>query len=198
MNTVTAKHVTDKDGVRGRIESTTQPLDSGMQARVTLAGGDQVLVPVAALQPQDSQNYYLPLRFADLPRHESTDAQAEPEKLTIPVIEEALEVRKHVVEHGVRITKNVQEHEEIVDEPAFHEEVKIDRVLVNRVVTDPVPIRHEGDTLIIPLLEEVVVVEKRLVLREELHITRRRSERRNPQRVTLRREDVNIESRDKK
>lgn len=195
---MTVMHVIDKDGVRGRIESALQPLGSQAQARVTLAGGGQVTVPVAALQRQDAHSYYLPLRFADLPQHESATAPAELEKLTIPVIEEALEVRKHVVEHGVRITKNVQEHEEIVDELAFQEEVKIDRVPVNRVVTDPVPIRHEGDTLIIPLLEEVVVVEKRLVLREELHITRRRSGRRNPQRITLRCEDVSVDSRDKK
>lgn len=191
-------YVIDKDGVRGEVEPATQPLNSQAQARVTLAGGVQVLVPVAALQPQDAHSYYLPFRFAELSQHDPAVAQAESEKLTIPVIEEALEVHKRVVERGVRITKSVQEHEELIDEPALREEVKIERVPVNRVVTDEVPVRHEGDTLIIPLLEEVVVVEKRLVLREELHITRHRSERHDPQRVTLRREDVSVEPRDKK
>jgi stress response protein YsnF len=33
-------------------------------------------------------------------------------------------------------------------------------------------IRTEGDVTIVPVLEEVVVVEKRLVLKEELHIRR--------------------------
>jgi stress response protein YsnF len=41
-------------------------------------------------------------------------------------------------------------------------------------VVDKVPtIRQENDTTIIPVLEEVLVVEKRLVLKEELHIRRR-------------------------
>lgn len=197
MNTTTVIHVIDKDGARGSIESATQPLTSQAQVRVTLADGNQVLVPGAALEPREAHTYYLPLRFAELPRHDSADTQAEPDKLTIPVIEEALEVHKRVVERGVRITKSVQEREEIVDEPALREEVEIERVPVNRVVSDPVPVRQEGDTLIIPLLEEVVVVEKRLVLREELHVTRHRSERHDPQRVMLRREDVSVEPRDK-
>lgn len=34
-------------------------------------------------------------------------------------------------------------------------------------------IRTEGDVTIVPVLEEVLVVEKRLVLKEELHIRRR-------------------------
>lgn len=191
-------NVIDKDGVRGMIESTAQPLASQAQVRVTLAEGDQVLVPVAALQPQDAHSYYLPLRFADLSRVNPVAAPAEPEKLTIPVIEEALQVHRRMEKRGVRITKRVREREELIDEPALREEVKIERVPVNRVVNEPVPVRHEGDTLVIPLLEEVVVVEKRLVLREELRITRHRSERRDQQRVTLRREEVSVEPRGKK
>jgi len=64
---------------------------------------------------------------------------------------------------------------------------------VDRVVAGPVPVRHEGDTMIVPVLEEVLVVEKRLVLKEELRVTRRRVETREPQTVTLRREDVVVE-----
>jgi stress response protein YsnF len=46
---------------------------------------------------------------------------------------------------------------------------------------------------IIPILEEVVVVEKRLVLKEELRVTMQRVSRRQPQSVTLRREEAVIE-----
>jgi stress response protein YsnF len=53
--------------------------------------------------------------------------------------------------------------------------------------------RSEGNTLIIPLLEEVLVVEKRLLLKEELHLTKQRVETHQPQRVTLRREEAAIE-----
>jgi stress response protein YsnF len=61
------------------------------------------------------------------------------------------------------------------------------------VVQGPIPVRYEGDTMIVSLLKEVLVVETRLLLTEEVHITTRRTERHAPARVTLRREDVTIE-----
>jgi len=63
---------------------------------------------------------------------------------------------------------------------------------VNRVVSVAPEVRHEGDVMIVPVLEEVLVVEKRLMLREELRITRRKDEAREPQRVTLRTEQVEV------
>jgi len=47
--------------------------------------------------------------------------------------------------------------------------------------------------MIVPLLEEVLVVEKRLMLREEVRVTKRRNETHRPQTVTLRKEDVKVE-----
>jgi len=52
--------------------------------------------------------------------------------------------------------------------------------------------RYEGDTMIIPILEEVLVVEKRLLLREEIRITRRQSVVRDPQEYILRREEATV------
>jgi len=57
----------------------------------------------------------------------------------------------------------------------------------------PPPVRHEGNTMIIPLLEEVLVVEKRLMLREELRVTRTQTEFHAPQQVTLRREEITVD-----
>jgi stress response protein YsnF len=57
----------------------------------------------------------------------------------------------------------------------------------------PVPVRQEGLTTIITLLEEVVVVEKRLRATEEVRITRRRTVRQASQHVTLRREEAVVE-----
>jgi stress response protein YsnF len=56
-----------------------------------------------------------------------------------------------------------------------------------------VPVRHVGNTMIISLLEEVLVVEKRLMLKEELHITKGEVETYKPQRVTLRTEEAVVE-----
>ncbi|HTN83066.1 MAG TPA: DUF2382 domain-containing protein, partial [Sorangium sp.] len=113
----------------------------------------------------------------------------------MPVVAQELEVTKRTIESGrVRITKQVHERVEAVAEPLERERVFVERVAVNRVVTEPPATRQEGDTLIVPVVEEVLVVEKRLVLKEELHITRVRSvEMSPPERVTLRSEDVQVE-----
>ena len=112
----------------------------------------------------------------------------------IPVIEETLDVQTRRVETGgVRITKVVHEREEVVNVPRVREEVTVERVTLNRIVDTPVSMRQEGDTLIIPLLEEVIVMEKRLMVKEELRITKRRIEEQASQQVTLRREEVVVE-----
>jgi len=80
-----------------------------------------------------------------------------------------------------------------VDEPLMREEYDVERVPIDEFVDGPVGPRHEGETLIEPVLEEVLVVEKRLVVREELRITRRRTEERKPQRVKLLSEEVSVE-----
>lgn len=117
----------------------------------------------------------------------------------VTAVREELEVRKRVVDRGgYRITKSVETREEVVDEPLLREECSIERRPINQIVSSvepPVP-RHEGDTMILPVLEEVLVVEKRLMLKEELRITRRRIHLHEPQRVELRTENVLIERTD--
>jgi stress response protein YsnF len=60
-------------------------------------------------------------------------------------------------------------------------------------VEGPISAHSEEDTLIIPVLEEVLVVEKRLLLKEEVRITTRRVETHAPKRVVLRREEATVE-----
>lgn len=69
----------------------------------------------------------------------------------------------------------------------------IERVPINRVVEGRVSVRSEGDSLVIPLLEEVPVLEKCLLRKEEVRITRRQVDTQTPQRVTLRREEAVVE-----
>ena len=111
----------------------------------------------------------------------------------IPVIQEEIVVDKYIVEKGkVRVSKRVSEFEEIVDEPLFHEEVKVERVPVNQFIEAAPSVRQEGDILIIPIVEEQVVIQKRLVLVEELRIRKELVETHQPQIVTLRKEQVEI------
>jgi uncharacterized protein (TIGR02271 family) len=123
-------------------------------------------------------------------------ARAHAEAGVIPVVAEELEVgKREVVVGGVRVTKRIVEHEQTIDEPLAKDRLVIERVPMHQPVrSDALPtIRQEGETIVIPLLQEVVVVEKRFVLTEEVRLTRLREEAHAPQTVVLKREDVSIE-----
>jgi uncharacterized protein (TIGR02271 family) len=187
--------VTGANGIRGRIDTTTWPLDGSQpEVLVQLDDGRQVLVPLEALHRQEDGSYALHLDPAELEARQGTGRQVSGRPLVIPVMVEALEIDKRRVETWrVRISKVVHEREEVIDEPLLSEEVSIERLPIHRFVDEAIPIRYEGDTMIISLLEEVPVVEKRLILKEELRITKRQVEAHQPVRVTLRREEVTVE-----
>lgn len=112
---------------------------------------------------------------------------------TIPMAEEEMIARTRDVERGrVVLRKRVETvpHEEMID--VAHDEVDVERVAVNRDVDEAPAVRHEGDTMIVPVVEEVLVVEKRLRIVEEVHVTRRRVSESTPIRDELRREVVDI------
>ena len=82
-----------------------------------------------------------------------------------------------------------------VDELLRNYKVEIERTPINAPLgSDDIPEpRYEGDTLVIPVVEEVLVTEKRLVLTEEIRITRVHGTHRKPQSVELRKEHIDIE-----
>jgi uncharacterized protein (TIGR02271 family) len=116
----------------------------------------------------------------------------------LPVIEEQLQVGKKVVETGsVRINKIVHEEEVKVETPVVVEKLDIERIPINQYVESAPPaVRYEGDVMIVPILEEVVVVQKRLRLVEELRITKRQEHTQVSQPVILRREEVTVDRQD--
>jgi uncharacterized protein (TIGR02271 family) len=93
----------------------------------------------------------------------------------------------------VRVHKRVETREETVDAGVIREEVVVEHVPVNTFVDVAPEVREQDGVLIIPLTEEVLVVEKRLRLREEVRVSRRRTTTSTPQTVALRREVVEIE-----
>jgi uncharacterized protein (TIGR02271 family) len=125
---------------------------------------------------------------------EPDNRQVENQPLTVPVIEEQLLVDKQVVEKGrVRISKRVRETDETVNVPLVQENVSVERVPVNQYVAEaPPPVRYEGNVMIIPVLREVVVVEKRLVLVEELRVTKEQTQTQETQKIRLRKEEVEV------
>ena len=113
----------------------------------------------------------------------------------IPIIQEEVQITKEVVESGsVRISKSVHEVEEMYNIPISYEEHDVQRVTLNQLIdTAPPAIRYEGDTMIIPILREEVVVQKRLVLVEEVHVTKRQVEKTIQQPITLLKEELHVE-----
>jgi uncharacterized protein (TIGR02271 family) len=196
--------VTDADGVVGTVEA-ADLLDDGVEnIVVVLDDGREVILPAAVLNRQENGSYRLPFSLRDSDEDYSPEVAAQPtmrvasptgeEVARIPVIQEEVNVYKRPVEKGrVRIVKTLQEREEVVDVPLLEEEVEVNHVPVNRMVDRTEAVRHDGDTMIVPIYEEVLVVRKRLMLKEELHITRHRREVSRPQTVTVRREEVEVE-----
>ncbi|GAB3200234.1 uncharacterized protein (TIGR02271 family) [Pontibacter aydingkolensis] len=112
----------------------------------------------------------------------------------VPVIEEQVDFDLQTVEKGkVRVSKLVHEEDVIVDVPFAYEDIDVQRVAKNLSIDSPPEVRYDGDTMIIPVIKEEVVIQKRLVLVEELHITKRRVEEHHPQQVTLRKEEVKVD-----
>jgi uncharacterized protein (TIGR02271 family) len=118
----------------------------------------------------------------------------EQEVAAIPLVEERVSVEKRQVETGRhRIRISVEEREERVPVDLAHDEVEIERVPKNLPLQSLPSVRLEGTTTVIPVVEEVVVVEKRLVLVEEIHVRRKSATATRHIPVTLRAEQVAIE-----
>ena len=118
----------------------------------------------------------------------------QPDTLVIPIVEEEARIAKRQVVSGKVIVKTTVDTEErVIKEVLSQETVEVERVPVNRVV-DAVPqIRTEGDVTIVPVFEERLVVEKQLVLVEEIRIRRTASVESVEVPVTLRKERATVE-----
>lgn len=208
--------VVGEGGWTGTLEE--EPVAGGLCA-VRLGSGRRLFLPAEALEPQAGGNFRVAIGSDELERLQSaaqaTDGRSVDQTLilptgqtgqngstreieaVIPIVAETLSVSKKVVETGtVRVTKTVSERSETVDVPLAREEVNVEHVPIERLLEagEKTPVqRHEGNTLVVPLMEEVLVVEKRLFLKEELRITKNRREVHEPQTVTLRREEARIE-----
>ncbi|QPQ54468.1 DUF2382 domain-containing protein [Allosphingosinicella flava] len=118
----------------------------------------------------------------------------EEQNLVIPLVEERVSTAKREVETGrVRLRTRVEERQEMARADLARDEVEIERVPLN-VEVDAVPdVRQEGDVTIVPVVEEVLVVEKKWVLVEEIRFRRTRSHEEFAQSVTVRAQRAEVE-----
>jgi uncharacterized protein (TIGR02271 family) len=112
----------------------------------------------------------------------------------IPLVEERIAIGKRDVETGrIRVHVAVDEREEQVSASLAHDAVEIVRVKKNEALSALPAVRIDGDVTIIPVVEEQLVVEKRLMLVEEIHVVRTSETRDATIPVAVRAERAEIE-----
>ena len=132
------------------------------------------VVPVASTTPDTSER--------------ATNGQV------IPLSDEFLDVAiKQVVTGTVDVSTVTRTREVAVDEVLTRHTATAERVAIGRIVEAAPDIREENGVLIIPVIEEVAVVEKRLFLKEEIRIHRGSSTHHHRETVTLRRQEVVVQ-----
>jgi uncharacterized protein (TIGR02271 family) len=128
---------------------------------------------------------------ANEPGNRAETGSHEPREIVVPLHVEELSVSKRVVQKGrVQVARVTRQHEQLVDELLAREHVEIERIAVGRPVDAMPPVREDGDTIIIPIVEEVLVIERRLVLKEEVRIRKVRDTERHQERITLRKQEA--------
>jgi uncharacterized protein (TIGR02271 family) len=117
------------------------------------------------------------------------------EELVIPVAIEELQVEKRAVVRGiVHVATRVETREQTVDEPLLLEEVTVERTPIDKEIHGEIPKVHEQNgTLVIPVIEEVLVVAKQLRLKEEIRVIRHKRSVHEPQQFQVRRQIVEVQ-----
>jgi uncharacterized protein (TIGR02271 family) len=179
--------VIDQDGERGVISAH----DPQSRTYEVEHEGQTFIVPTDVLTTLGQSYFSLPTSFKALARHEMVAGE---DALVVPVVEESLALSKRTLDRGaVRVHVTVGEREVVVDEPLAEDHVTVERVAINQPIDKPVRPRVEGDTTVIPVMKEVLLVRKQLMLVEEVRLTKTRVEVRRPQTVTLRTEAAQVE-----
>jgi uncharacterized protein (TIGR02271 family) len=119
------------------------------------------------------------------------------EKHVIPVIQEQLHITKQVIESGtISISKKIIEENYDAELSVYHEDLVVERIAKNEYIEGDLPkIRTDGDTTIIPVIKEIII--KRIMLIEELHITKRKTDALVPVHEVLRKEEITISRSDR-
>ena len=86
----------------------------------------------------------------------------------------------------MRVGKQTHTREVAVDEDLVKESAEIETIPIGRQIFEMPSVRHEGETIIVPIVEEVIHTERRLMLKEEVRITRKKTTEQFHDRVTLR------------
>jgi stress response protein YsnF len=179
------------------------------QVLITLESGRTFLVSPETITRQPDGQYWLDVPLRDL-QSRAFDARPGPsasqgqgaagrgsdrrEEVVLPVVEEEAVVSKRDRETArVSVRKVVREIDDLVETVSRHEHVDVKRMPVNEFVAKTTPISYEENRVVIPIYEEVVVTEKRLLLKEKVVITVRQEEKKHSEPITRRVEEVLVD-----
>ena len=119
---------------------------------------------------------------------------AVPDEVVLPIVEEHLVAGKKTVATGrVRVTTVVDEHPVAARETLVRGGVEIERTAIGEEVLDVPPVRDEGDSIVVPVVREELVVTKRLILVEEVRLRRIATREEHVETVILRHQRAEIE-----
>lgn len=124
---------------------------------------------------------------------ENRDESNPLDQVVIPLHAEEVSIGKKQVATGrVKVSTVTHSREELVQQLLQSERVEVERVPMGQVVAKVPEIRTEGDITIIPVVEETVVLQRQLVLKEEVRIRRVRETQNYQERVILRQQEAVI------
>jgi stress response protein YsnF len=119
------------------------------------------------------------------------DQEQQTKDLRIPLHVEEISVSRHEIKKAkIQVALVTGTREQLIDEELTHVRVEIERVPIDRTVEVAPPTRQEGDITIIPIVEEIVVVERRLVLKEEVRVRRVSTKEQHQETVVLRQQEA--------
>jgi hypothetical protein len=142
--------VVDPDLVQAQIREFVVDDTHTAEVIVELATGARLSLPSELLGPAPDGGYRVGVPWAEL-----MTVEEPPE----PALREKFRVRRRVVS---------DDHD--IETPVWRERITVEKVPIDTFVDRVPEVRKEGDLLIVPCVEEVVVTERRLHLREELRI----------------------------
>ena len=136
-----------------------------------------------------------PTSPADTPAQDDSRADKLPARGAdvLQLFAEEAKVSRQTVETGrVRISTVTHTRDHVIDELLACTNVEVERIPVGKMIDAIPPVKNEADLMIIPIVEETVVVERRLLLKEELHVRRLQTTERYRETVQLRHQTAKV------
>lgn len=193
------------DGRLGTVDEVFVDAESQALAHILVRRGwsnEQLLIPAELIRAVNGpKQVHLAVtrdearaRASEVPSDAILLARDRGTEVVIPIVEERLIPDKRAVDLGeLRIRKLVDETEETVRQAVTRDNLVIERVEVNRPLDEPVAMRQEGEWTVIPIMREVLVVKKQLMLVEEVRITKREVTEEQEVRETTRHERLELD-----